>query len=49
MFIPLVQWLLNHWGWREALMALAAVNVLVCQHVLFTYHPRVTCESPPAT
>lgn len=29
-FIPLVQWLLNHWGWREALMALAAVNVLVC-------------------
>jgi len=29
-FIPLVQWLLNHWGWREALMALAAVNVLIC-------------------
>ena len=29
-FIPLVQWLLNHWGWREALMALAAVNVFVC-------------------
>ncbi|WP_157055315.1 MFS transporter [Achromobacter spanius] len=29
-FIPLVQWLLNHWGWRDALMVLAAVNVFIC-------------------
>lgn len=30
LFIPLVQWLLNQWGWREALIALAAVNGIVC-------------------
>ncbi|GAB3324538.1 MFS transporter [Bordetella tumulicola] len=29
-FIPLVQWLLNEWGWREALIALAAVNGIIC-------------------
>lgn len=29
-FIPLVQWLLNHGGWRDALVALAVVNALVC-------------------
>ncbi len=29
-FIPLVQWLLSLWGWREALMALAAVNAIIC-------------------
>ncbi|EHK65497.1 MFS transporter [Achromobacter arsenitoxydans] len=29
-FIPLVQWLLSHWGWREALMVLAAVNTIIC-------------------
>lgn len=29
-FIPLVQWLLNQWGWREALIALAAVNAIIC-------------------
>ncbi|QVQ28255.1 MFS transporter [Achromobacter deleyi] len=29
-FIPLVQWLLSDWGWREALMVLAAVNTIIC-------------------
>lgn len=29
-FIPLVQWLLNQWGWREALIALAAINAIIC-------------------
>lgn len=29
-FIPLVQWLLNHYGWRDALMVLAAVNAVIC-------------------
>lgn len=39
-FIPLVQWLLHHWGWREALMVLAAINVIVCTGVhLFFIRP----------
>src|SRR5690554_3065735 len=29
-FIPLIQWLLNQWGWREALMVLAAINIVLC-------------------
>ncbi|MCI2808827.1 MFS transporter [Eoetvoesiella caeni] len=29
-FIPLVQFLLDHWGWREALLVLALINGLVC-------------------
>nr|WP_255398997.1 MFS transporter [Pollutimonas subterranea] len=29
-FIPLVQFLLDHWGWREALVVLALINGLVC-------------------
>lgn len=29
-FIPLVQFLLDHWGWRDALLVLALVNGLVC-------------------
>lgn len=29
-FIPLVQFLLNHWGWRDALLVLATIVVLVC-------------------
>ena len=29
-FVPLVQWLLNQWGWREALVTLAAINVFLC-------------------
>lgn len=29
-FIPLIQWLLDQWGWREALMVLAAINALIC-------------------
>lgn len=46
-FIPLVQWLLTHWGWREALMVLAAVNALVCAgaYLLFIDPAR---DLPPA-
>jgi len=29
-FIPLVQFLLDHWGWRDALLVLALVNGLIC-------------------
>lgn len=29
-FIPLVQWLLDLWGWREALVVLAAINAFLC-------------------
>lgn len=41
-FIPLVQWLLDQWGWRDALIALAAVNVLICAsvHLLFIQPER---------
>lgn len=36
-FIPLVQWLLDQWGWREALMVLAAINGLLCASLYFTF------------
>ncbi|PPA73229.1 MFS transporter [Achromobacter sp. LC458] len=41
-FIPLVQWLLDEWGWRAALLTLAAVNVLVCSsaYLLFIQPAR---------
>lgn len=29
-FIPLVQFLLDHWGWRDALLVLALINGVVC-------------------
>lgn len=29
-FVPLVEWLLQSWGWRPALLVLAAINLLVC-------------------
>lgn len=29
-FIPLTAWLISHWGWREAVWALAALQFLVC-------------------
>lgn len=29
-FIPLVQWLLDRWGWRDALVVLGVVNIAVC-------------------
>lgn len=35
-FIPLTQWLLNQWGWREALMVLAAINAVLCAGAYLT-------------
>ncbi len=29
-FIPLTAWLISHWGWRHALLGLAALHWLVC-------------------
>lgn len=36
-FIPLVQFLLDRWGWREALLVLALVNGLVCAAAYFCF------------
>lgn len=36
-FIPLIQWLLDQWGWREALMVLAAVNAVICAGVYLIF------------
>lgn len=46
-FIPLVQWLVSLWGWREALMALAAVNAIICTgaYLLFI---QPGCDARPA-
>lgn len=45
-FIPLVQWLLNQWGWREALLVLAAINAFVCAstYLLFIRPERDVVE-----
>ncbi|NYT64786.1 MFS transporter [Alcaligenaceae bacterium] len=36
-FIPLVQLLLNHWGWRDALLVLALINGVVCTVAYFGF------------
>lgn len=47
LFIPLVQWLLDHWGWREALMVLAAVNALVCAGAYLRFIDPSRDAKPP--
>ncbi|HUH59968.1 MAG TPA: MFS transporter [Candidimonas sp.] len=40
-FIPLVQWLLDGWGWRDALVVLGVVNIGICGGVYFGFiRPR---------
>ena len=34
-FIPLIQFLINHVGWRDALMVLGAINIIVCGGLYF--------------
>jgi len=34
-FIPLIQFLIDHVGWRDALMVLGAINVIVCGGLYF--------------
>ena len=36
-FIPLVQFLLDHWGWRDALVVLALINGLICTVAYFGF------------
>lgn len=36
-FIPLVQWLLDNWGWRDALTVLGVVNIVVCGGLYFGF------------
>ncbi|HEY9279701.1 MAG TPA: MFS transporter [Eoetvoesiella sp.] len=36
-FIPLVQFLLDHWGWRDALLVLALINGLICAVAYFGF------------
>jgi predicted MFS family arabinose efflux permease len=36
-FIPLVQWLLDHWGWREALIVLGLINLTICASANFCF------------
>lgn len=41
-FIPLVQWLLDHWGWREALIVLGLINLTLCASANFWFtKPRL--------
>lgn len=36
-FIPLVQYLLDRWGWRDALLVLALINAMVCSVAYFGF------------
>lgn len=44
-FIPLTAWLIAGWGWRAALVVLAAVHLLVCVPLHFFW----LRDAPPAT
>ncbi|RYF68892.1 MAG: MFS transporter, partial [Comamonadaceae bacterium] len=43
-FIPLSAWLIGHWGWRTALVALALLHLLVCAPL----HATCLRDAPPA-
>ena len=53
-FIPLTAWLMANWGWRQALLGLAALHLLVCAplHALVLRHapaaPQQRAASPTA-
>ncbi|MBK1782492.1 MFS transporter [Advenella sp. WQ 585] len=36
-FIPLVQFLLDHWGWRDALLVLALINGVLCAALYYGF------------
>src|SRR5690606_12625744 len=48
-FIPLIQWLLDQWGWRGALMVLGLVKVLLCTslHLVFIRPERDSISTEP--
>lgn len=41
-FLPLTAWLISTWGWRNALMTLAAFHFFVC----FPLHARILKDAP---
>ncbi|HEY8357262.1 MAG TPA: MFS transporter, partial [Ramlibacter sp.] len=43
-FIPLSAWLISHWGWRTALLLLAALHLLLCAPL----HAACLRNAPPA-
>ena len=43
-FIPLTAWLISGWGWRAAMLCLAAIHVLVCAPL----HALQLRHAPPA-
>jgi len=46
-FVPVVQLLLDHLGWRGALQVLAAINILVCASIYFrVIDPSLTRRAP---
>lgn len=40
-FIPIIQFFLDHWSWREALQFLAGVNLMLCALYLWQIRPRL--------
>ncbi|MDS1141553.1 MFS transporter [Pusillimonas sp. SM2304] len=48
-FIPLIQWLMDHWGWRDTLIVLGLVNVLLCAtaHLVFIRPERDCISTEP--
>lgn len=44
-FIPLSAWLISHWGWRTALLLLAALHLLLCVPL----HALCLRDAPPPT
>jgi predicted MFS family arabinose efflux permease len=53
-FIPLIQFLIDHVGWRDTLMVLGAINIIVCGGLYFLAidptkdrpHPRREAHEP---
>jgi len=47
-FWPITTWLIERFGWREAVLWLAAINLLVCVPLHFALLPRTSGAAAPA-
>ena len=47
-FWPVTTWLIERYGWREAVLWLAAINLVVCVPLHFALLPKSSGAAPPA-
>jgi predicted MFS family arabinose efflux permease len=46
-FVPLTQWMVSNFGWREALQVLALCNLILCAGIHFVFLAGTRAGAPP--